>query len=344
LSLLIALAGASIVLVLAGLLYQAIGTRLDTRRCSAPGRLIDAGHGLVHVQDAGEGSPAVVLEAGIAASSLSWTPVHRGLASMTRVISYDRPGLGWSAAPRTSRTAENMTAELRSVLEKLGAAPPYILVGHSFGGLLVAVYASLYPSEVCGLILVDPVSAAEWASATPKQLAMLRRGVRLSRRGALLARFGVVRFALSLLMAGGRMLPKTVAVVSSGRGAGVTQRLVGEVRKLPEELWPLIRSHWCRPGCFTAMAAYLESLPANAVSRVAAFLPDHIPVTVLSAADASETSLAEHRSLAEGSRSGRHIIAEKSGHWILLDQPELVVASVKEMLEGCRSGNPLRPL
>jgi pimeloyl-ACP methyl ester carboxylesterase len=128
-----------------------------------------------------------------------------------------------------------------------------------------------------------------------------------------------------------------MARISSGRAAGVTERLVGEVRKLPEEVWPMVRSHWCRPGCFTAMAGYLQSLPAAAAALASCGIPPGIPVTILSAADAPPERLREHAALAKASTRGRHIIASKSGHWILLDDPELVVDAVREMADTMRS-------
>jgi pimeloyl-ACP methyl ester carboxylesterase len=319
------------------MVYQAIGTRSDTRRFRAPGRLIEIDGARVHIQQAGHGTPPVILEAGIAASSLSWTRVHRQIAQFTEVVSYDRPGLGWSDPRRFPRTLENFVDELRALLQTAGIAPKCILVGHSFGGLIVSLYASRYPEEVAGLVLVDPVAPLEWTNASVQQFALLNRGVRLSRRGALLARLGVVRFALALLAGGSRFVPKAVARISSGRGASVTERLVGEVRKLPEEVWPMVRSHWCRPGCFTAMAQYLQSLPAGAAAVAACMLPAEIPITILSASDASSERLREHATVAGASRRGRHIVASKSGHWILLDEPDLVVDAVREMIDTMRS-------
>jgi pimeloyl-ACP methyl ester carboxylesterase len=321
----------------AGIVYQAVGTRSDSRRFAAPGRLMESGGARVHIQQAGHGAPPVVLEAGIAASSLSWTRVHRRIAEFTEVISYDRPGLGWSAPRRSPGSLEVIIEDLHTLLQHAGVAPKRILVGHSFGGLLVSLYAVRYPENVAGLVLVDPVAPVEWANASAHKLAMLNRGVRLSRRGAVLAHLGVVRLALALLVGGSRVLPKALARISSGRGAGVTERLVGEVRKLPQEVWPMVRSHWCRPGCFVAMAEYLQSLPAAAAALAACRIPPEIPITVLSASDAPPERLREHAAIAETSTRGRHIIASKSGHWILLDEPELVVDAVREMTGTMRS-------
>ncbi len=121
----------------------------------------------------------------------------------------------------------------------------------------------------------------------PAHARLLGLGVKLSRRGAVLARLGVVRAALAVLMAGGRRVPQWIAKVSSGHGESVITRLVGEVRKMPPETWPMVRAHWCLPKSFRGMADYLESLPASAEEAAALGEPETIPVTVLSASNAT---------------------------------------------------------
>ena len=160
-------------------------------------------------------------------------------------------------------------------------------------------------------------------------------GVRLSRRGAVLARFGVVRASLTALVSGGRHLPQLVARTTAKRASGTMERLVGEVKKLPEEVWPVIRSHWSRPQSFLAMASYLESLPGNAEAALAchfqrkrhssSFRPPPRPPRA-----------EERDSWVEQSQAGRHIRVADAGHWLQLDQPDLVVAAVRELVEKAR--------
>ena len=335
-TLLLLLLAAAALLTLTGIAYQAIGSACDARRFPPPGRMIDVGDHRLHIHTLGQGSPVVVLEAGIAATSVSWRLVQDRIAAFTAVCSYDRAGLGYSESAHRPPTIANILSDLDTLLARAGVQGPIVLVGHSFGGLAALEYACRTPSRVAGLVLVDPLAASEWCPLRPESKAMLDRGTRLARRGAWVARLGIVRLSLDLLRAGSRRIPKLAARVSSGSGSQLTERLVGEVRKLPPELWPVIQSHWCQPKSFLAMAGHLEALPANA----AACKPDcdlgDLAITVLSGANSAADRVNEHQAMAGRSTRGKLIVAQNSGHWIQLDEPELVAAAVSEILESLR--------
>ena len=202
---------------------------------------------------------------------------------------------------------------------------------------MVRAYAAKYPDQVAGLVLIDPLGAGEWRQPSSEQARMLRRGVRLSRRGALLARLGVVRLSLALLSGGARVLPQLIAKLSSGKGESTVSRIVGEVRKMPPETWPLVQAHWCQPKSFLGMAGYLASLPKSSAECAHLGQLCGVPVTVLSAANSKSAELAERDAIARNSPHGRHIIASKSAHWIHFDEPELVVKAIQDMVELLRS-------
>jgi pimeloyl-ACP methyl ester carboxylesterase len=141
-----------------------------------------------------------------------------------------------------------------------------------------------------------------------------------------------------MLTSGSTRIPKLLARVSAGRGAGVTERLTGEVRKMPQELWPVIAAHWSRSQSFLAMANYLEQLPLSVTQLDEQRSCGDLPLAVLSAASATREALEEHRHDAALSRRGRHAVISDSGHWLPLDAPEAVASAIREIVEMARSG------
>ena len=120
-----------------------------------PGKLVDIGGYQLHINCTGKGSPTVILEAGLGGDSRSWHEVQPEIAEFARVCSYDRAGLGWSDPGPKPRTSQQIVKELHRLLTKADIQSPYVLVGHSFGGYNVRLYASQHPEEVVGLVLVD---------------------------------------------------------------------------------------------------------------------------------------------------------------------------------------------
>ena len=143
-------------LITAGFVYQWLGARSDRRRYANEGRWIDiGGRRRLYLLEMGSGDPTVLFEAGIAATNLNWFHIQEAVARFASTASYDRCGLGWSSPCRTARTPANIATELHQLLAGAGIKPPYILVGHSFGGLVMHRFALDYPEEVSGIVLVD---------------------------------------------------------------------------------------------------------------------------------------------------------------------------------------------
>jgi pimeloyl-ACP methyl ester carboxylesterase len=321
-------------LLVAGAAYQFAGARRSARRYPPPGTLIDADGQPLHVVCAGSGRPTALFESGIAASSLSWTRVLPDVAGFTHACAYDRAGLGWSEPARTPRTLARLVAELHGVLAHSATAGSAVLVGHSFGALLVCVYTRAYPGDVAGLVLLDPPS--EWHEMTRRQARLLWGGIQLSRIGGFLARVGVVRACLALLTSGAPGVPRNVVRMFGPTTARTVERLVGEVRKLPAEVHPVVQAHWCQPKCFRAMAEHLAALDeiTAAASRVGSL--GDVPLVIVSSHDQPPEIVSKHRELARLSSQGRHMIATRSGHWIQFDEPNLVVTVVREIVERVR--------
>jgi pimeloyl-ACP methyl ester carboxylesterase len=292
----------------------------DRRRFQPPGSLLNG----FHVLKLGEGVPAVVFEAGIANSCLAWSLIQPPLARQTTTYSYDRAGLGWSAPQPGRCSLEQITQDLHALLDSLSVPRPVILVGHSFGGYVVRSFTHHFPGEVAGLVLVDPATPEEWMNPTPQQRWRLRRAIFFTRAAGLLAYFGIVRLGLWLLLRRKQDGPGP----SSGFSQTL-QRIRFEVRKIPNDMLPLIRCHWSRPGFFWAMAAHLQAVPTCARAASQCGIPAHLPVAVLSGAHQPPQRLAEHAAMAT-----RHIMASGSRHFIHLDEPELVVGAIEQLLEA----------
>jgi pimeloyl-ACP methyl ester carboxylesterase len=188
------------------------------RAIPPPGTLVDIGGFRLHLHCTGNGSPTIVLDAALGASSLSWSLVQPELARLSRVCSYDRGGFGWSDPGPMPRTADRIAEELHTLLERARVPPPYVLVGHSFGGLVALIFARRFRSVISGLVLVDPAHAEDWVTPAPKEQVQIDRGVRLCRYGAVTARIGLARVVSTLVGFGQIRTARLLVKVASRRG------------------------------------------------------------------------------------------------------------------------------
>src|SRR5215213_6011138 len=180
-----------LVLAVLGAIYQAIATELAERTYPPPGQMVDVkGHSL-HINCVGQGSPTVVLDAGMGMFSAQWVRVQREVSATTRVCSYDRAGMGWSEMGPDPRDAKQITSELHSLLGKAGIEGPYVLVGHSLGGISMQTYAHRYPDEVAGVTLVDSTIDTYQFSQRPEAQDSHEPQEQKSSVGSQLVRFGV---------------------------------------------------------------------------------------------------------------------------------------------------------
>jgi pimeloyl-ACP methyl ester carboxylesterase len=183
-----------LILAILGASYQAIATWMDARNFPPPGQMVDVGGYRMHVYCSGSGSPTVVLDALFPGTVSNWAWVQPEIAKTTRVCAYDRAGQGWSDSGPKPRDALHGAHELHALLEAAEIPGPYILVGHSLGGLTVRMFADQYPDEVVGMVLIEATNPDSW-----KRLGMAEGigvdGTQLA-IGAFLARFGIFRLGL----------------------------------------------------------------------------------------------------------------------------------------------------
>ncbi|MCJ7433695.1 MAG: alpha/beta hydrolase, partial [Anaerolineales bacterium] len=170
----VALGGVILLLGLAaiGAIYQAIASVRDAKAYKPVNQMVDVNGIQIRLDCRGSGSPTVVLEAGAQSSSIYWVRIQDDVAEFTRVCSYDRAGYGWSDTVHEALPPQQVAEMLHDLLEKGGEQPPYLMVGHSFGGIYVRAFTAEYPDEVVGMVLVDS-SHENQAQQVPPELAKL---------------------------------------------------------------------------------------------------------------------------------------------------------------------------
>jgi pimeloyl-ACP methyl ester carboxylesterase len=322
---------------LLGAVYQWLGTRRDGRQFPAPGRLVALGTHRLHVLESGErsGAPTVLLEAGLMSTILSWSNLQQELSRSFRVVSYDRAGLGWSELGPMPRTSDRIVDELRELLRRAGIAPPYVLVGHSFAGLTMPLFAARFPEEIAGMVLVDPVAPAEWNPPSEHDRKLTRIGAKICRRSSWLARIGVLRFVRFLLNTRVKQIAAAlVRLISRG-----SPREAGTVASpwfsaLPDNERDMAAIFWVQPKFALTIASQLENLPANAARLAELKGICEKPVVILSAATAPVHRQKEHAAMVRSLPFGTHVLAEESNHWIMQKQPELVIRAIEHVIEN----------
>ena len=178
-----------IALLAAAAVYQFMKSRQEKQRYPPPGEMVDVGGYRLHLHVMGSGQPTVILDAGMVSFSSNWAWVQPEVAKVTRVVAYDRAGLGWSDPSPQPHDAVQNARELHAALEKLNIPAPYVLAGHSYGGLTVRAFTALYRDEVAGLVLVDGSQSDQWVRmGASSRMIWASNGV-----SSVLARFGLFR-------------------------------------------------------------------------------------------------------------------------------------------------------
>jgi pimeloyl-ACP methyl ester carboxylesterase len=271
----------------------------------------------------------VLFEAGIAATNLNWCHIQETVARFTHTVSYDRGGLGWSGPSFSARTPSNCAAELHDLLERANIKPPYILVGHSFGGLVMRRYAISYPEDVAGVVLVDPMRCEEWPPMNPGRQQEIDRIKKLSGYAVPIARFGLARLAVTSLLCRSGKISGHLAGAGGVSGRHVLRRITEEVGKMPREVWPVVAAHWSRPGYYAGMMNHVDAVPDTVREMRDADPIRGIPVLLLT--PGKSTPVSDEDVLRIGDNV-QQVIAPTSAHWIHLDQPDLVIDSIREMV------------
>jgi pimeloyl-ACP methyl ester carboxylesterase len=317
-------------LVFAGSVYQQLGSLRDRRMYTGHGRWVSIGSKCrLYVFEEGEGEATVLFESGIGATHLNWRGIQDSIATLAHTITYDRAGLGWSSPCCTPRTPGNIARELHEMLATAGFQPPYILVGHSFGGLVMRRFALLYPEKVAGLVLVDPMRCGEWPPLNPNRQSQLDLGKRLIRCALPVVRCGLARLLVTSLFGRPSKFSDHIAGAAGAHPRHVLARIKTEVRKMPRKVWPAVAAHWSRPGFYAGLRSHIDSIPATVREMHTAEPICGIPITVLTPGRAAPLT---QNQLDQIGDSVRQTVALKSEHWIHLDEPDLVMNAIRAMI------------
>jgi pimeloyl-ACP methyl ester carboxylesterase len=302
---------------------QALLELRDASRHPPPGQMVDVGGRRLHVLCKGDApGPTVVIEQGLAGPSILWWPVQDAVAQFARVCTYDRAGFHWSDPAPGERNMLDAVHDLHAVLTRAKIPGPYVLVGHSYGGPLVRVFAREYPNEVAGLVLVD----------TPDESIVFRKSFDDYNRGLrrmfavmqAAASVGVLRWVFTLRPEPSLGPDARAAFAAMFGRAGQFRAARNDSRAL-ERIPPQLRG----PGGFGT----LGSMPLSVITHGQPFQGPAV---------ALEDGWSEaQRNLARLSSNSELVVAANSNHMVNLDEPQVVVEAIRRVHAAARDRAPL---
>jgi pimeloyl-ACP methyl ester carboxylesterase len=329
-------------------LLAALGARAHAQSDTVPpfpppGRLVDIGGWRLHLNCTGTPSSTratVILEAGIGDFSVEWGLVQPGVAQFARVCSYDRADSGWSDFGPHPRTMHQIVYELHKLLEKADVRPPYVLVGHSYGGWLVQLYRSTYPTEVAGMVLVEGGAKDPWRMQGDGKLV----------RSSELARAR----ALPPVKTSGPLRPESIPPQAIAQMRNAIEQFASRANEPPRDKLPAdaqrMRSwalgtikHWSMSdNPFEADEILLVAKEREKSEHPYGDLPLIVITRGLSEESGpdskqfAEEHRKDHEATAKLSRAGKLVVADKSGHHVQIEQPDLVVEAIRQVAAGAR--------
>lgn len=296
----------------AGAVIQRTATASAFRKYRPAGRMVDVGGRKMHIICTGRG-PSVVLESGFGGWSIDWAAIQPRIAKFARVCSYDRAGMGYSDRGPANVASRTGTAyDLHALLERADVKPPYVLVGHSLGGIFVREFARLYPKETAGLVFVDSTHEEIAKSVPKKRFDQAMSQLRQLRYARYLMPFGVQRL-LGLSISNAPELPQADRAHAKAIGYRSTSYF----------------------ALYDGMKSLVDE--NNAGSLKLDPIPD-VPLTVI----ASEKNLRDEEfgrswtklqhEFLKLTTDSKYIVARDSGHFVMVDRPEIVLDAVEDVI------------
>jgi pimeloyl-ACP methyl ester carboxylesterase len=306
-------------------IYQMIACRREAQ-VSPPGQRIDLGGYSLHYVTAGTGKVTIVLDHSL--GGVEGYLLLEELAQLSRVCIYDRAGYGWSDRSLASRTSHQIVTELDTMLTLASLAPPYLLVGNSFGSYNMRLYAHRFPEKVVGLVLTDGLHESGML-----QMSLPLKGLQL---------FFASGFMMSVLGSG-------LGLIRILSESGVFELLKPELRQFSPSSLQSVKRSFCRPKHWLTMTQEilslgdsgrqlrcvpdLKTLPIVSIKAHSFFKPS--PLTFLMPLKASNQLREQmHDQLKHLSSNCVQWAADKSSHFVWIDQPDVIINAVKFLLEN----------
>lgn len=317
-----------VLLAVSTTLYQAIARYLEDLQ-PPPGKLINVGTHRLHLYVAGEASPTVVIDHSL--GGVEGYFLIEELSKLARVCIYDRAGYGWSDHSPYPRTSGQIVQELDTLLIRAKIEPPYILVGNSFGSYNVRLYAHLFPQKVVGMVLTDGLHEA----------GMLKMSIPLKA----LKLFFISGFWMSIL-------GSVLGIIQLLRVFGVFELLKPQLRRFSKTSLNWVKRSFCRSQHWITMSR--EMIDLDRSGRQVSIAKDFgtLPIVSIEAASffkpsfwthfiplksANQLRQRMHAELCNLSRDCVQVEASKSGHFVWVDQPDVIVNAVKILLDKIQS-------
>jgi len=286
-----------------------------------PGRLIDVGGYRLHLDCRGSAHPTVVIDVG--AWSIFFRHIQEQTAGEAQVCTYDRAGMGWSDPGPTPRTSERMAQELHTLLRRAGVPAPYVLVGHSLGGLNVRAFARQHPDEVAGLVLVESAHEDQWNRLPPEAYAAL-----------------------------GNALPRLRAAAAAARAGQLAGRpQPGPFPQASKEVQATYSAAMTTPKPYEGFAAEIEGVMLDAKAPGAPPRLEGIPLAVVTAGNsfaafegsgipreaANAVWMELQSELVRLSTTGRQFVSDTANHRIHASDPGIVARGIRHVLQAARA-------
>ncbi len=320
-----------VLLAVLGFSYEHYASGQDPKRYPPLGRLIDVENHQMHLYCTGNGAPTVVLESPATGSAIDWGYVQPEIAKFTRVCAYDRAGFAWSEAGPQPRTARQAAQELELLLRTAGESGPFVLVGASYGGHVVRLFANDYPNQTRGVVLVDARPERLFSIPTFRQQA--NDGLGIVGGLAALSDFGFARPFIALIP--DRMIPPAAVPLYKAKPGSFSIVFQSKMWQASSDEAHAMDTSDEQVAAIQSMGDIPLIVLRHGKPMFGSFAPDE-------AAKMEAQWQALQEEIAAKSSRSQIVVATSSGHGIQIEQPAIIVDAVRQLAKQSTVSNWLQ--